>query len=226
MPLIASELDPIAAELSVGDMDSDQVLLHLLESLLVAFSYPWFLALLGCMTFFPPRKCWFEALILILGGLLMGGYLFAGRVIRNLHHMFQPSAAYLAVVSVLLALEVVSLPAFFGRLALKDCSPKVHHAAKMRVSKIPKSQKVNNSCDIASIAWKCSKSSAKPSSEAFCMFHVPGPALRANLAHSELIPVQKKSCKDPILGIKRWVACTTSEGLDIINSYAGPFHPG
>lgn len=49
MPLTASELDPIAAELSVGDMDSDQVLLHLLESLLVAFSYPWFLALLGCI---------------------------------------------------------------------------------------------------------------------------------------------------------------------------------
>lgn len=143
MPLIASELDPIAAELSVGDMDSDQVLLHLLESLLVAFSYPWFLALLGCMTFFPPRKCWFEALILILGGLLMGGYLFAGRVIRNLHHMFQPSAAYLAVVSVLLALEVVFFacifwPACIERLFSKGtpCS----QDASQQNSKKPKSK--------------------------------------------------------------------------------------
>lgn len=143
MPLIASELDPIATELSVGDMDSDQVLLHLLESLLVAFSYPWFLALLGCMTFFPPRKCWFEALILILGGLLMGGYLFAGRVIRNLHHMFQPSAAYLAVVSVLLALEVVFFacifwPACIERLFSKGtpCS----QDASQQNSKKPKSK--------------------------------------------------------------------------------------
>jgi len=31
------------------------------------------------------------------------------------------------------------------------------------------------------------------------MFHVPGPALRANLAHSELIPVQKNRAKIPSL---------------------------
>lgn len=143
MPLIASELDPIAAELSVG-IQADQVLFHLLESLLVAFSYPWFLALLGCMTCFPPRKWWFEALILILGGLLMSGYLFAGRVIRNLHHVFQPSAAYLAVMSVLLALELVFFacifwPACIERLFSKrtPCS----QDASQQNSKKPKSKR-------------------------------------------------------------------------------------
>lgn len=46
------------------------------------------------------------------------------------------------------------------------------------------------------------------------MFHVPGPALRANLAHSELIPVQKNRAKIPSL--------ESSDGLHVRLPMAPP----
>ena len=117
MPLIASELDPIAAELYAKEIDARHVVLHLLHSLLVAFSWPWFLVLLGCLTCAPPRPCFCETLLMSFAGLLLGGYVFAGRVIRNLHHVIQPSFAYVAFTLVLLAFEVAIFCCIFWQPA-------------------------------------------------------------------------------------------------------------
>eukprot|EP00438_Fugacium_kawagutii_P033834 Skav235843 [mRNA] locus=scaffold1931:358179:370079:- [translate_table: standard] len=104
MHQVISELDPIAAEIYVGDQ---HVGLHLLYALLVAFSWPWFLALLGCATSFPPQGCVLESLILSVAGLVLAAYLFAGRVVRNLAEIHAPSAGEIAGACLLLAFEVI-----------------------------------------------------------------------------------------------------------------------
>jgi len=105
-PLIASELDPIVAEISMGQHDANYVFFHLLHVLLVAFSWPWFMSVVGYCLCFGRKRCLYEALIISLAGLVLGGFLFAGRVVRNLGQSVEPSGGYIAVMSLLLAFEV------------------------------------------------------------------------------------------------------------------------
>ncbi len=105
-PLIASELDPIVAEISMGQHDANYVLFHLLHVLLVAFSWPWFLSVIGYCLCFGRKRCFYEALIISLAGLVLGGFLFAGRVVRSLGQSVEPCGCCIALVSLLLAFEV------------------------------------------------------------------------------------------------------------------------
>lgn len=137
VPLLASELDPIAAEIYVGDV---HVGLHLLYVLLVAFSWPWFIALMGCATSFPPKGCVLESLILSVAGLFLAIYLFAGRVVRNRPEIHTPSAGEIAGVCLLLAFEVAFFVSIFWRPALPALCRLFHKLSPHRDVK-QKSQK-------------------------------------------------------------------------------------
>lgn len=64
------------------------------------------MSVVGYCLCFGRKRCLYEALIISLAGLVLGGFLFAGRVVRNLGQSVEPSGGYIAVMSLLLAFEV------------------------------------------------------------------------------------------------------------------------